>query len=110
MVVLLLDIQVSLTSDTPGVRAIRESEQETGEGMAGGGQVLRIGRSYVVELEIQKHRIVNGSDFRVIPAEGKAVLIDNFRHREGALIREVWPIDQVAVPWPVYADDVEVNG
>ena len=63
--------------------------------MTAGGNVLRVVGWDVIEAEVKKNRIVYSPQFSVIVPKSETVLIDDFRHRNRALIREIRAVDQV---------------
>src|SRR5688572_26295681 len=77
--------------------------------MARGSYALRVARGNVVEIEIEKHRIVNRSQLSVVVAERQAVLVHHLRHRQRSLIREVRSVDQVSVAGSADALNAEVD-
>src|SRR5439155_25991085 len=72
------------------------------------GKILWVSRGDIVESEVEKHRVVDGAQLCVVVSETYGMAAGDPGHGEGALIREVRAVDQIAVARSVHSGHVEV--
>src|SRR5258708_3482354 len=76
--------------------------------MPGAGKILWVPRGDVVESEVEKDRVVDGTNLRVVVSETYGMAAGDPGHGGRALVREVRAVDQSSVARSVHSGHVEV--